>query len=298
MSDPTPPVDPRLTPPQLVERIVVEARRRAPTHGDQDWDWLLGELAAMVAVAPSAPDAALRAPTGDCLAEEWHRDGRGLWAMRACINKAKHGGRIGGAHVFSAWRYNVHPPSVERPPVAAPPCESSPPQRPGHRSKDWIVRLAANIRDLNPDYHDFEREVERMIRAASVPASPPSTVEIIVNGQPVTVPAGPIREVIAAAIQQAGQIGAPIEQWVLRTTDGEIIPHALPGGVEYALTGGQRFWLHLGLEPVPASPATREGWRCPLHAGEPTGWWSCTCGAEHQMLPPAPAVSPAPQEGK
>jgi hypothetical protein len=25
--------------------IVVEARRRAPTHGQQDWDWLLEELA-------------------------------------------------------------------------------------------------------------------------------------------------------------------------------------------------------------------------------------------------------------
>ena len=39
----------------------------------------------------------------DCLAEEWHRDGRGLWAMRVCHGSARHGGR----HLFGAWRYNV-----------------------------------------------------------------------------------------------------------------------------------------------------------------------------------------------
>jgi len=27
---------------------------------------------------------------------------------------------------------------------------------------------------------------------------------------------------------------------------------------------------------------------CPFDAGQPTGWWSCSCGAEHQ-LPPPPA---------
>jgi hypothetical protein len=152
-------------------------------------------------------------------------------------------------------------------------------------------------------------------------------VEIIVNGQPVTVPVGPIRDVIAAAIQQAGQIGAPIDQWVLRTTDGEIIPHALPGGVEYALTGGQRLWLHLGLEPVPASPPTREGWQ-PIETAPKDGtpvllahgkahrhvsfctfsdgcWYQCWDGEvisrniTHWMpLPPAPAVSPAPPKGE
>ena len=46
--------------------------------------------------------------TQQCKAEEWQRDGRGLWAMRACINHPEHGER----HVFSAWRYNVKPPSV------------------------------------------------------------------------------------------------------------------------------------------------------------------------------------------
>jgi hypothetical protein len=43
------------------------------------------------------------AESADCLAEQWHRDGRGLWAMRACINKAKHS----QSHVFHRWTYNV-----------------------------------------------------------------------------------------------------------------------------------------------------------------------------------------------
>jgi hypothetical protein len=80
-----------------------------------------------------------------------------------------------------------------------------------------------------------------------LPQEGQTEIEIIVNGQPVNVTAGPIREVIAEAVQRSGQIGAPIDQWVLRTTDGEVIPHALPGGVEWALSGGQRLWLHLGL---------------------------------------------------
>lgn len=41
-----------------------------------------------------------------CLAEEWVRDGRGLWAMRACQYYAKHG----KSHSFGSWRYNVQPP--------------------------------------------------------------------------------------------------------------------------------------------------------------------------------------------
>jgi hypothetical protein len=40
-----------------------------------------------------------------CKAEEWHRDGRGLWAMRACVRDTQHGGR----HEFGVWRYNVNP---------------------------------------------------------------------------------------------------------------------------------------------------------------------------------------------
>jgi hypothetical protein len=42
----------------------------------------------------------------------------------------------------------------------------NPPRREGHDSSDWIDRLASDIRDLNPDYHDFEAEVARMIRVA------------------------------------------------------------------------------------------------------------------------------------
>lgn len=44
--------------------------------------------------------------------------------------------------------------------------EQNPPRRESHDSPDWIDRAAADIRDLNPDYHDFEVEVARIIRAA------------------------------------------------------------------------------------------------------------------------------------
>lgn len=40
-----------------------------------------------------------------CVAEEWQRDGRGLWAMRCCISHAGHD----SAHTFEPWRYNVKP---------------------------------------------------------------------------------------------------------------------------------------------------------------------------------------------
>jgi hypothetical protein len=94
-------------------------------------------------------------------------------------------------------------------------------------------------------YDDCANRLAALL-AADGEAEPP-TLEIIVNGQPVTVQGGPIRTAIAAAIQEAGQIGAPIDQWVLRTRDGEEIPHTLPDGEEYALAGGQRLFLHLGL---------------------------------------------------
>ncbi len=38
-----------------------------------------------------------------CLAAEWHRDGRGLWASRICTCPA--GSEHGPRHQFSAWRY-------------------------------------------------------------------------------------------------------------------------------------------------------------------------------------------------
>lgn len=42
-----------------------------------------------------------------CKAEEWQRDGRGLWAMRHCRFVGKH-----GHHEFTSWTYNVEPPGV------------------------------------------------------------------------------------------------------------------------------------------------------------------------------------------
>lgn len=44
-----------------------------------------------------------------CKAEEWHRDGRGLWAMRSCISHDGHK----SAHTFEPWRYNVALPAIQ-----------------------------------------------------------------------------------------------------------------------------------------------------------------------------------------
>jgi hypothetical protein len=43
-----------------------------------------------------------------CAAGEWHRDGRGLWAMRRCQEHIKQ------RHIFGPWQYHVQPPSSER----------------------------------------------------------------------------------------------------------------------------------------------------------------------------------------
>jgi hypothetical protein len=45
-----------------------------------------------------------------CLAGEWHRDGRGLWAMRQCVwsRDVRH-----PRHEFGAWQYYVQPPGVD-----------------------------------------------------------------------------------------------------------------------------------------------------------------------------------------
>jgi hypothetical protein len=37
-----------------------------------------------------------------CKAEQWQRDGRGLWAKRACTGLASHG----GSHSFGLWEHN------------------------------------------------------------------------------------------------------------------------------------------------------------------------------------------------
>jgi hypothetical protein len=60
MSDPTPPVDPRLTPAQLVERLPRYSEAEVGRYPSTE-EWVnAAELAAALAVAPSAPDAALR----------------------------------------------------------------------------------------------------------------------------------------------------------------------------------------------------------------------------------------------
>jgi hypothetical protein len=44
-----------------------------------------------------------------CKAEEWQRDGRGLWAMRTCEIHGEH-----SRHLFGRWRYHVQPPGEHR----------------------------------------------------------------------------------------------------------------------------------------------------------------------------------------
>jgi hypothetical protein len=53
-------------------------------------------------------DAAGPRDLGMCKAEEWHRDGRGCWAMRFCYKAQGHGDQ----HNFVSWRLYVQPPSV------------------------------------------------------------------------------------------------------------------------------------------------------------------------------------------
>lgn len=45
-----------------------------------------------------------------CLAEEWHRDGRGFYAVRRCTGKPKHGNK----HTFGRWSYYAKPPHLIR----------------------------------------------------------------------------------------------------------------------------------------------------------------------------------------
>ena len=46
-----------------------------------------------------------------CLAQEWQRDGRGLWAMRSCRHYDQHS----TPHDYEPWCYNVQPPAGETP---------------------------------------------------------------------------------------------------------------------------------------------------------------------------------------
>lgn len=60
-----------------VRALVVEARRRAPTHGDQEWDWLLGELnTTLLREAEGTPPPQANTPnvlTGYCVNGEHGR---------------------------------------------------------------------------------------------------------------------------------------------------------------------------------------------------------------------------------
>lgn len=71
-------------------------------------------------------------------------------------------------------------------------------------------------------------------------------LRVVVNGMPVVVEAGSVADVIRQAIENSGQIGAPIEQWELRTREGDIIPpDADPA--EWRLSGGTLLFLNLGV---------------------------------------------------
>lgn len=109
-------------------------------------------------------------------------------------------------------------------------------------------------------WYENKAEANAILRAvlAALRASSVNILEVIVNGQPVTVKAGTVRAVIAEAIHVSGQIGAPVAQWELRTTDGEIIPHNVADGTDYELAPGHRLWLNLGLPALRASEGPRE----------------------------------------
>jgi hypothetical protein len=55
---------------------------------------------------PTSPGGSGEAP---CPAEEWHRDGRGLWAVRRCRNWHT---QKGSPHSFTQWEYNAQPPGL------------------------------------------------------------------------------------------------------------------------------------------------------------------------------------------
>jgi hypothetical protein len=59
----------------------------------------------------SLPEHLRLSSEGKCLAQEWQRDGRGLWAMRACRHYYQHN----TPHDFEPWRYNVQPPHLDGP---------------------------------------------------------------------------------------------------------------------------------------------------------------------------------------
>ncbi len=63
------------------------------------------EAAIVEALAGAA--MTLRGEAG-CLAEEWHRDGRGIWAVRRCSQLA--GADHGPRHLFTSWSFGASQP--------------------------------------------------------------------------------------------------------------------------------------------------------------------------------------------
>lgn len=103
------------------------------------------------------------------------------------------------------------------------------------------------------EIRELKRQLAAPLSGVSQAPEQPKTITVVVNGQPVTVNAGPIRAVIEAAVKASGQIGAPVEQWELRTRDGEVIPQSLPE--EWELSGGTLLFMNLGLPPTGVSQA-------------------------------------------
>ena len=119
----------------------------------------------------------------------------------------------------------------------------------GDNLPDALHELATELyKEVGEPDHWVATANGRVEPPAPLPASPRLTV--VVNGQPVDVPVGSVPAVIAAAIQQSGQIGAPIRQWELRTREGDVIPHDLPD--DWHLTADRLLFLNLGLPPLRA----------------------------------------------
>ena len=137
----------------------------------------------------------------------------------------------------------------------------NPPRRAGHDSLDWIDRAAADIRDLNPYYEQFEEAVADIIRAA----------------------------LTASAASPADQGWQPIET---APKDGAVL-----GWFPYQASpaeGGQVFVMRFNDDKYSTRPRPRPYWDASgwvwgvrdLRKRQPTHW---------MPLPPAP-LARVPQE--
>jgi hypothetical protein len=91
--------------PEPLSDGVLRAEETGQAQEEPDCDGAV-ERIQQVGFGPPAAEGAR--PDGQCQAEEWVRDGRGLWAMRVCRRAAGHGAR----HEFTSWYLNVNPPST------------------------------------------------------------------------------------------------------------------------------------------------------------------------------------------